>query len=544
MSAATLRIALAQLNLLVGDIPGNAARLTQAAVNARDAHGADVILFPELSLTGYPPEDLLLRPSLDLRIEEAVATLKAVQGITLVFGLPERGAAGLLNAAWVLRDGQVLARYAKQELPNHQVFDERRYFVPGTQAAVFEQAGAHLGITICEDIWHAGPALAARAAGADLLLNLNASPFHAGKPAERHQIVARRCAETGLPVAYCNLVGGQDELIFDGGSFAMQADGSPVLQAPVFEESLQVIDFDVASGRFLPAAQQALPGLEESVYRALVLAVRDYVGKSGFKGVVLGLSGGIDSALTLAVAVDALGAERVRAVMMPYRYTAEMSLEDAEAEARTLGVHYSVLSIAPMVEAFTETLAETFAGLGKDKTEENLQARSRGVLLMAISNKLGYLVLTTGNKSEMSVGYATLYGDMAGGFDVLKDVPKTLVFRLCEWRNAQTPDAPPIPQRVIDRPPSAELAPDQKDEDSLPPYPVLDEILRRYVECDESAAAIVAAGFDAETVHRVLRLVDLNEYKRRQAAIGPRITQRGFGKDRRYPIVNGWRIGS
>ena len=278
--------------------------------------------------------------------------------------------------------------------------------------------------------------------------------------------------------------------------------------------------------------------------QALVLAVRDYTNKCGFKGIVLGLSGGIDSALTLAVAVDALGAERVRAVMMPYRYTAQISLDDAEEEAKTLGVHYSVLSIAPMVEAFSATLVDTFAGMAADKTEENLQARSRGVLLMAISNKLGYLVLTTGNKSEMSVGYATLYGDMAGGFDVLKDVPKTLVFRLCEWRNAQSPAHPPIPQRVIDRPPSAELAPDQKDEDSLPPYPVLDEILRRYVECDESAEAIIAAGFDRETVLRVLRLVDINEYKRRQAATGPRITQRGFGKDRRYPIVNGWKIGA
>jgi len=544
MSATTLRIALAQLNLLVGDIPGNAARLARAAETARDDHGADVILFPELSLTGYPPEDLLLRPSLDLRVGEALAALSAVRGITLVLGLPERGPDGLFNAAWALRDGQVLARYAKQELPNSHVFDERRYFVPGREAAVFEQKGVRLGLTICEDIWHAGPALAAGAAGAELLLNLNASPFHAGKPGERHQVVASRCAETSLPVVYCNLVGGQDELIFDGGSFAMQADGGIALQAPVFEESLQVLDYDIATRRFLPAAQAPLPALEESVYRALVLAVRDYVGKSGFKGVVLGLSGGIDSALTLAVAVDALGAERVRAVMMPYRYTADISLEDAEAEARTLGVHYSVLGIAPMVEAFTETLAETFAGLAKDKTEENLQARSRGVLLMAISNKLGYLVLTTGNKSEMSVGYATLYGDMAGGFDVLKDVPKTLVFRLSEWRNRQTPDAPPIPQRVIDRPPSAELAPDQKDEDSLPPYPVLDEILRRYVECDESAAAIIAAGFEAETVQRVLRLVDLNEYKRRQAPVGPRITRRGFGKDRRYPIVNGWRIGS
>ncbi|MES2909719.1 MAG: NAD+ synthase [Pseudomonadota bacterium] len=538
-----LRIALAQLNLLVGDIPGNTAQLIRSAELARDHYRADVIVFPELSLTGYPPEDLLLRPSLALRVEQALAQLSAVRGITLVFGLPETHADGLRNAAWALRDGVVLACYAKQQLPNNQVFDERRYFVPGHDPVVFEQNGLRLALTICEDIWHAAPAQAAKAAGAELILNLNASPFHAGKASERRAVVAERCRETALPVVYCNLVGGQDELIFDGGSFVLHADGSPALQAPWFEAGLYCVDFDVATHRFLPAQQEPMPSLEASVYQALVLAVRDYTNKCGFKGIVLGLSGGIDSALTLAVAVDALGAERVRAVMMPYRYTAQISLDDAEEEAKTLGVHYSVLSIAPMVEAFSATLVDTFAGMAADKTEENLQARSRGVLLMAISNKLGYLVLTTGNKSEMSVGYATLYGDMAGGFDVLKDVPKTLVFRLCEWRNAQSPDHPPIPQRVIDRPPSAELAPDQKDEDSLPPYPVLDEILRRYVECDESAEAIIAAGFERETVLRVLRLVDINEYKRRQAATGPRITQRGFGKDRRYPIVNGWKIG-
>lgn len=538
-----LRIALAQLNLLVGDIPGNTGHLIQAAQRARDQDGADVIVFPELSLTGYPPEDLLLRPSLAVRVEQALAQLSAVRGITLVFGLPESHADGLRNAAWALRDGVVLARYAKQQLPNNQVFDERRYFVPGHDAVVFEQNGLRLALTICEDIWHAGPARAAQAAGADLILNLNASPFHAGKASERQRVVAQRCQETALPVVYCNLVGGQDELIFDGGSFVLQADGTAALQAPWFEAGLYCVDFDTHTRRFLPAAQAAMPTLEASVYQALVLAVRDYTHKCGFKGIVLGLSGGIDSALTLAVAVDALGADRVRAVMMPYRYTAQISLDDAEEEAKTLGVHYSVLSIAPMVEAFSATLADTFSGMAADKTEENLQARSRGVLLMAISNKLGYLVLTTGNKSEMSVGYATLYGDMAGGFDVLKDVPKTLVFKLCEWRNAQSPEHPPIPQRVIDRPPSAELAPDQKDEDSLPPYPVLDEILRRYVECDESAEVIIAAGFERETVLRVLRLVDINEYKRRQAATGPRITQRGFGKDRRYPIVNGWKIG-
>lgn len=544
MSVATLRIVLAQLNLLVGDIPGNTARLCAAAEAARDQQQADIIVFPELALTGYPPEDLLLRPSLAQRIEDAVAVLKQVSGITLVFGAPLSDAHGLHNAALVLRDGQELVRYAKHVLPNHEVFDERRYFVSGQHAAIFEQQGVRIGLTICEDIWHAGPAAVAKAAGADMLLNLNASPFHAGKADERRQVVGQRCLETGLPVVYCNMVGGQDELVFDGGSFVMQRDGLIVLQAPQFSESQPLVEYAIAAGQFLPATQAELPGIEASVYQALVLAVRDYVNKSGFKGIVLGLSGGIDSALVLAIAVDALGAERVRAVMMPYRYTAQMSLDDAEAEAVTLGVHYSVLDIAPAVESLSGILADTFAGLPRDKTEENLQSRARGVLLMAISNKLGYMVLTTGNKSEMAVGYATLYGDMAGGFDVLKDVPKILVFRLCEWRNAQSPEHPPIPQRVIDRPPSAELAPDQKDEDSLPPYPILDEILRRYVECDESATAIIAAGFAAETVQRVLRLVDINEYKRRQAAIGPRISRRGFGKDRRYPIVNGWKIGS
>ena len=543
MADSLLRIAVAQLNLLVGDIPGNTDQLIAAAVTARDDHGADLIVFPELSLTGYPPEDLLLRPSLAGRVEAAVQRLLAVSGITLVVGLPDTTPDGLFNATWVLRDGQVLARYAKQALPNESVFDERRYFRNGDQPVVFEHLGVRLGLLICEDLWQPEPCRRVREAGAELVLNLNASPYHRGKAEERLALAASRCREHGLPMVYCNLVGGQDELIFDGGSFATQASGEVALQAPWFEAGLHVVDYDITTRRFLPASRAETPADEAAVYRALVLAVRDYVNKSGFKGIVLGLSGGIDSALTLAIAVDALGAERVRAVMMPYRYTAEISLEDAEAEARTLGVHYSVLSIAPMVEAFSATLADTFAGLGKDKTEENLQARSRGTLLMAISNKLGYLVLTTGNKSEMSVGYATLYGDMAGGFDVLKDVPKTLVFRLSEWRNQQSPEAPPIPQRVIDRPPSAELAPDQKDEDSLPPYPVLDEILRRYIECDESAAAIVAAGFDADTVQRVLRLVDINEYKRRQAAVGPRITPRAFGKDRRYPIVNGWRIG-
>jgi len=543
MSSTTLRIAVAQLNLLVGDIPGNTERIIASAVTARDQQQADVIVFPELTLTGYPPEDLLLRPSLKKRVDQAIQQLFSVPGITMVVGAPLHTEQGLSNAALVIRDGAFLATYAKQELPNHAVFDERRYFEPGHEAVVFEHQGLLVGLSICEDIWHEGPARAAAKAGADLLINLNASPFHADKVSARRATVAARCQENNVPVLYCNLVGGQDELVFDGGSFALQANAELAWQAPFFNEHIETISFDIEQQRFMPAPVATLPSMHEAVYNALVLAVRDYVNKSGFKGVVLGLSGGIDSALTLAIAVDALGADRVRAVMMPYRYTAQISLDDAEEEAKRLGVHYSVLAIEPMVNAFSATLAETFAGLPVDKTEENLQSRSRGVLLMAISNKLGYMVLTTGNKSEMAVGYATLYGDMAGGFDVLKDVAKVLVFDLCRWRNEQSPELPPIPQRVIDRPPSAELAPDQKDEDSLPPYPVLDEILRRYIELDESAETIVAAGFDKDTVHRVLRMVDINEYKRRQSAIGPRVTRRGFGKDRRYPIVNGWKIG-
>jgi NAD+ synthase (glutamine-hydrolysing) len=542
MTDATLRIALAQADFLVGDIPGNVGKVLQLAVRARDEQGADLVVFPELCLVGYPPEDLLLRPSLHRRIEQALARLGEVEGIHILVGYPALRNGALCNLAGMYRDGICVAEYAKQELPNYQVFDERRYFTPGHVPAVLELKGHCLGLTVCEDIWHAGPARAAKAAGADLLLNINASPFHQGKQAERMAIVAERVGDTGLPVLYVNTVGAQDELIFDGGSFAMNADGQVAVELPRFADALVTVEF-AASG-FTSSARAAALAPEAEVYRALVLGVRDYVQKSGFRGAVLGLSGGIDSALTLAIAVDAIGADRVQAVMMPYRYTATMSLEDAEAEARHLGVKYSVLSIAPMVEAFSAVLAPEFAGLTPDKTEENLQARSRGVLLMAISNKKGLLVLTTGNKSEMAVGYATLYGDMAGGFDVLKDVPKTLVFRLAEYRNALSPECPPIPQRVIDRPPSAELAPDQKDEDSLPPYPVLDAILKRYVEEDESAEAIITAGFDAETVMRVVRMVDGNEYKRRQAAIGPRITRRAFGKDRRYPIVNGWEAGN
>ncbi|WP_281646627.1 NAD+ synthase [Parendozoicomonas sp. Alg238-R29] len=538
--AATLRVALAQLNLLVGDIEGNARRIVEAAEEASSQHGAHIIVFPELTLCGYPPEDLLLRPSLDLRIEKALDTLGEVRGIDLVVGVPVRTHSGLENQAVVIRDGNIIASHAKWHLPNYRVFDEKRYFHSGSSAETFDCCGVTVGLTVCEDIWFSDLSAELKEEGAEVVLNLNASPFHVDKQDERHQAVKERCLENDLPVVYVNQVGGQDELVFDGGSFVMNKDGEIATSAPTHEESLLIAEFDQQSGLFLHNEKAMLKPLEARIYDSLVLGVRDYVNKNGFKGVVLGLSGGIDSALTLAVAVDALGADRVEAVMMPFQYTAEISKEDAAEEAHALGVTYKELPIKGMYDAFMETLEDEFAGTGRDTTEENLQSRCRGVILMAISNKKGYMVLTTGNKSEMAVGYATLYGDMAGGFDVLKDVPKTMVFRLSEYRNTLSYV---IPQRVIDRPPSAELAPDQVDEDSLPPYDILDAILELYIEQDMSAEAIIDQGYEREVIYRILRLVDVNEYKRRQAPVGVRITSRGFGKDRRYPITNGWRPG-
>ena len=543
MEQQRLRVVMAQLNIRVGDVHGNVEKIIETAQTARDKLDAQVIVFPELTLCGYPPEDLLLRSSMQSRIEKALERVReAAHGIVIVIGFPwvENGAR--YNSCAVISEGEEVARYYKQRLPNYRVFDEKRYFESGSGPCVVNLFGIQVGITICEDIWFSEPLKQACDAGAQIMLTLNASPFHRGKQAEREELLAQRASECAIPMVYVNQVGGQDELVFDGNSFVVDGNGKVTQRAPAFEEGLFVTDFD-CSGKALvpvPGPMTELLSLEASVYQALVGGVKDYVQRNGFKGVVLGLSGGIDSALVLAVAVDALGAENVEAVMMPYHYTAQMSQDDAKEEADILGVKYSVLPIASMVEAFLSTLAPMFEGLDKDTTEENLQARCRGTMLMAISNKKRYLVLTTGNKSEMAVGYATLYGDMAGGFDVLKDVPKTLVFKLCEYRNTL---GYVIPQRVIDRPPSAELAPDQKDEDSLPPYPVLDEILRLYIEHDLSADAIVDHGFDTEIVRKVIRLVDLNEYKRRQAAVGPRITERGFGRDRRYPITSGWRIG-
>lgn len=536
----TLRIVMAQIDLLVGDVVGNTRKIIEAAHRAREEFAADLVVFPELALTGYPPEDLLLRPGLQLHVLEGLEHIRReVRGIEVLVGHPQHGTEGLHNAASLIRDGEIRAVCQKEHLPNYSVFDEKRYFVPGHGACVAEVGGAKIGFTICEDIWSPGPVRKAREAGAELIVNINASPFHTGKGAEREAVVRDRVQENGLPVLYLNLVGGQDELVFDGQSFAMNSAGEVVRRAPICAEGLYAVDLERRGGQWVPVPGEVVerPPLEEKVYRVLVLGVRDYVRKNGFKGAVLGLSGGIDSALTLAIAVDALGADEVEAVMMPSRYTADMSIEDAQAEAGNLGVTYRVIPIEKPFQAFLDVLKDEFAGYGADVTEENIQARCRGVILMAISNKTGRILLTTGNKSEVAVGYTTLYGDMAGGFAPIKDVPKTMVYRLAEFVNREREI---IPRRVLERPPSAELAPGQTDQDSLPPYPVLDAILERYVEQDQSIEEIVAAGFEEETVRRVAWMVDRNEYKRRQAPPGVRITRRAFGRDRRYPITSGY----
>ena len=540
----SLNIVMVQMNTLVGDFEGNTAQVIEAMRRAEAKVAAPVLVFPELTLSGYPPEDLLLRPSIELRVNQSLQAIKAAMtgDAWLVIGYPRREGIALYNVAAVLHHGEIVAEYRKQCLPNYQVFDEMRYFQRGDSPCVMQIQGIRVGLTVCEDIWEPGPVRDAAQAGAELVLNLNASPYHRGKRIERWELVAERASSNRCPIVYVNQVGGQDELVFDGGSFAVDDEGERVVTAPNFVTGEYWLTAFREGERVCLAGEDQAPALDEleATWQALVLGLRDYVNKNRFRGVVLGLSGGIDSALTLAVAVEALGSDRVEAVMMPFRYTAQMSVEDAAEQSALLGVAHKVISIEPMYEAFMAALEDEFAGTRADTTEENLQARCRGVLLMSISNKKGLLVLTTGNKSELAVGYSTLYGDMAGGFDVLKDVPKTLVFELSRYRNSI---APCIPQRVIDRPPSAELAPDQKDEDSLPPYPVLDRILELYVEQDFSAAAIISSGMDSEQVHRVLRLVDLNEYKRRQAPIGVRITRRGFGRDRRYPITSAWTPG-
>ncbi|CFR18114.1 NAD+ synthase [Yersinia kristensenii] len=532
----SLSIALAQLNWLVGDIEGNTERMLQTLHEQQKA-GADLVMFSELALSGYPPEDLLYRDDFYQRCEAQLNRLQAAtQQTAVLVGHPWREQGELYNALSLFADGKLQGRYFKQQLPNYGVFDEKRYFSAGHQSCVVELKGYRLGLLICEDLWFDGPVDAVKAAGAEIVLSINASPYNREKPYIRKTLMAAHCQRTGLPLVYLNQIGGQDELIFDGCSKVFDAAGNMTHRLAAFAEQTTLLQFNECNVVPMTAPAAELPPLAQ-VYEALVLAVRDYVTKNGFNGAVLGLSGGIDSALTLAIAVDALGKDKVQALMMPFRYTADISIADAKEEAEILGIEFDVLSIEPMFDAFMGQLSPMFAGTARDTTEENLQARCRGVVLMALSNKRRSIVLTTGNKSEMAVGYATLYGDMAGGFDVLKDVPKTLVFKLSEYRNTVSYV---IPQRVITRPPSAELAPDQKDEDSLPPYDILDAILEGYVEQDKSVADLVADGFDETIVRKVIRLVDINEYKRRQSAVGPRITARNFGKDRRYPITSGF----
>ncbi len=532
-----LRIAVAQFNATVGDLTGNVERIIASAEAAR-ARGAQVLLTPELALCGYPPEDLLLRPDFYRACQKALNSLAdKVQGIALVVGHPQESEGRRYNAASVIENGLVKAVYRKIRLPNYDVFDEKRYFDAGSDACVVTLGGVRCGINICADIWEAGAAELAKEAGAELLLVLNASPCHLEKHAQRAEVLGDRVAATGIPAIYANLVGGQDELVFDGGSFALDTNGRCAMRLPQFEEALGVVDFDHGRLRSDDLAEDL--SVEAEAYRALVVGVRDYIGKSGFKGAIIGLSGGIDSALTLCVAVDALGADKVHAVMMPSPYTAQMSLDDSRAMIDALGCAYHEIAIEPAMQTYAAMLDPLFAGLPADTTEENIQARIRGNILMALSNKTGKLVLTTGNKSEMAVGYCTLYGDMAGGFAVIKDVYKTLVYRLSRYRNTLCGNGPlVIPENIIVRPPSAELKPDQKDQDSLPEYDVLDAIVRAYMEEDRSPREIIASGLPEADVRRVVRLLRIAEYKRRQSPVGIRITPRGFGKDWRYPITN------
>lgn len=528
-----MQIVIAQCNFTVGAIAQNSQLIIDTTL-ASDK--GSVVVFPELAVTGYPPEDLLYRPDLYQRVEQSLEKIaNASNEHVIVVGHPWREQSLTYNAASVYYQGQLLTRYYKQALPNYGVFDEQRYFAAGNESAVFEYQGKRIALLICEDLWTDQPIAKLDDQAVDLLLSLNASPFNSEKQTEREALLKKRANNHQLPIVYVNHVCGQDELVFDGGSFAINKKAELVARLPHYVEKIQTLTF---KDDLLTSEQALLPSSEEAeIYQALVLATRDYVLKNGFKGAVLGLSGGIDSALTLAIAVDALGADKVQAVMMPFKYTAQMSVEDAKAQAQTMGIEFDIVSIEPMFDSFMQALNPLFDNAAVDTTEENLQARSRGVILMALSNKKRRLVLTTGNKSEMAVGYCTLYGDMAGGFAPIKDVPKILAYRLSEYRNSLSPV---IPQRVIDRPPSAELAPDQVDQDNLPAYDELDAILEAYVENDLSLTDIVALGYDEAVVSKIMRLVDINEYKRRQSAIGPKITQRNFGKDRRYPITSGF----
>ena len=555
----TLQIRVAQLNFVVGDMQGNARKIIDFATRAH-AVGARLVLAPELSICGYAAEDLFLRPSFIDACDDALKTvareLAGLKGLHVVVGHPEGG--GLRtrsvavtrrhNRASVLCEGQVVCAYDKRELPNYQVFDERRYFTPGNGVGVFEVEGVRVGLLICEDAWFDEPARLARDAGAQMLAVLNASPFHAGKGPEREQRMRERVADCGLPLIYAHLVGGQDEVIFEGRSFALNAQGEAVARAVGFREADLAVQATVGKhGVALTAVADALVPLasaDAELWDALVLGVRDYLGKNGFQGAILGLSGGIDSALVLAIAVDAIGADNIHAVMMPSPYTADISWIDSRDMVKRLNVRYDEISIAPLFDGFKQALSAQFEGLKEDTTEENIQSRIRGTLLMALSNKTGAIVLTTGNKSEMATGYCTLYGDMVGGFAVIKDVVKTRVFDLARWRNLNDPygtGGQPIPERIITRPPSAELRPDQKDQDSLPAYEVLDAIIQRYMENDEGVEALIADGFERADVEKVTRLIKLNEYKRRQSPVGIRVTHRSFGKDWRYPMTNKFR---
>ena len=553
----TLNLCVAQLNFVVGDMPGNAQKIIDAA-HAAYQKGARLLITPELSLCGYAAEDLLLRPAFIDACDDALKTVAretaGLKGMAVVVGHPQGGGmrsksvavTRRFNMASVLLDGNTVARYAKQELPNYQVFDERRYFMPGDQACVFEVSGVQVGLLICEDAWFEGPAQKAKAAGAQILAVLNASPFHAGKGLEREQHMRERVLACGLPLVYAHLVGGQVVVVWAVRSIGLDAQGEVQMRAPAFTEDLPFVAVTLQDGlaQVQPAVVNAARSDEADLWDALVLGVRDYLGKNGFTKAVLGLSGGIDSALVLAIAVDAIGSDKVHAVMMPSPYTADISWLDAREMAERLHVRYDEISIVPLFEGFKQALTLQFEGLAEDTTEENIQARIRGTLLMAMSNKTGAIVLTTGNKSEMATGYCTLYGDMAGGFAVIKDVVKTQVFRLSNWRNQNDPfgtGAQPIPERIITRPPSAELRPDQKDQDSLPAYEVLDAIIARYMENDEGIEALVADGFERSDVEKVTRLIKLNEYKRRQSPVGIRVTHRSFGKDWRYPMTNKFR---
>jgi len=537
-----VKVALAQIDLVVGDVAGNSAKIIEHAQRARDADGADIVVFPELSVCGYPPEDLLFHAGLRHDIEAAVAEIRdAVFGIAILLGFPEYDDEHIYNACIVLQDGKVVAHYRKQLLPNYSVFDEERYFTAGTEPAVFKLNGIRIGLNICEDVWNPAPIGASRRAGAECAFVINGSPFEVHSQENREQAVRTRISEVGIPVVYVNHVGGQDELVFEGASFVMDADGEIAYRARSFEESMQTVVLEgTATGVVPERGRIAKPDDRIArTYRALVLGTHDYVQNHGFPGVIIGLSGGIDSALVLAIACDAIGADRVRTLQMPFRYTSTMSQEDSARQAETFGVEYDVIPIEPMYEATIRQLAPVLGETEPDATEENIQARCRGLLLMAISNKTGRMLLTTGNKSEMAVGYATLYGDMAGGFAPIKDCSKSLVYELARYRNTLG-DA--IPERVITRPPSAELRPDQKDSDSLPDYDILDPILEAFIEMDLSVAEITERGFDRDVVIRVLEMVKRNEYKRRQAPPGVRISSRAFGRDWRYPITSGYRF--